>query len=346
MTRSYLPFLDWLKALGMTVIVYGHVTGSWPLVLLPPINSKQLGVALFMFVTGYSLAGERGDRWKIVFKRLFEICVLGILVAAVVSAMALATGNRPQLSNYYPFLGGVNVLMDHFPANPTTWYVGTYLHLIVVWAVALRRLRVTTALLVAVLIGEIVIRAVLMQWAGNYIAYMLLPNWATAFLLGVWYGQQQRTSTSLSGLSALAALIVFFAVWVPISHRLPLDDSFPFMRPLSGSILGLIGVSALVSMLYVGVTWLAFAVTSRSQAPAAVRFIARNTLIVFLAHMPVYYLLVSEFAARIPNRSLRATLFMIICLPGLALVSEGVRYLIRPRELRLSVAARLWPKHV
>lgn len=346
MTRSYLPFLDWLKALGMTVIVYGHVTGSWPLVLLPPINSKQLGVALFMFVTGYSLAGERGDRWKIVFKRLFEICVLGILVAAVVSAMALATGNRPQLSNYYPFLGGVNVLMDHFPANPTTWYVGTYLHLIVVWAVALRRLRVTTALLVAVLIVEIVIRAVLMQWAGNYIAYMLLPNWATAFLLGVWYGQQQRTSTSLSGLSALAVLIAFFAVWVPISHRLPLDDSFPFMRPLSGSMLGLIGVSALVSMLYVGVTWLTFAVTSRSQAPAAVRFIARNTLIVFLAHMPVYYLLVSEFAARIPNRSLRATLFMIICLPGLALVSEGVRYLIRPRELRLSVAARLWPKHV
>lgn len=344
MNRSYLPFLDWLKALGMVVIVYGHVTGSWPLVSLPPIYSKQLGVALFMFVTGYSLAGEKGDGWKIAFQRLFEMVLFGVLVAGIVSAISFAAGGRGQLSNFYPFLGGVNVLMDNFPANPTTWYVGAYLQLIVVWAVALRRLRVTLPLLVAVLIGEIVMRAVLVEWAGNYIAYMLLPNWATAFLLGAWYGQRQRTSTALSGLSALAALVAFLAIWVPIAHRLPLDDSFPFMRPRSGSALGLLGVSTAISMLYAGITWLTFAVTSRYDAPGAIRFIARNTLIVFLAHMPVYYVLVPPFAEWIPNRSVRATVFMIICLPGLALVSEGVRHLIRPRELRLAVAARLWPK--
>jgi hypothetical protein len=255
----------------------------------------------------------------------------------------LATGARPQLSNYYPFLGGVNVFIDAFPANPTTWYVGTYLHLILLWTVVLRRVRVTAPILALSLAGEIAARAALMPGAGSYVAYMILPNWATVFLLGVWYGQRQRTTTALNGPLALAIIVGFLVVWVSVAWRLPLDNyGFPFMGPQAGSPIGFIAMSAAVSMLYIGSAWLTFAATSRYGAPAAVRFIARNTLIVFLAHMPIYYALVPWLSTRVPDRSTRAAIFLIICLPVLAWVSEGVRWLVRPRELRRAVEARWW----
>ena len=39
--------VDWLKCVGMLVIVYGHVAGWAPLAALAPIYSKQLVVAVF-----------------------------------------------------------------------------------------------------------------------------------------------------------------------------------------------------------------------------------------------------------------------------------------------------------
>ncbi|WP_343074996.1 acyltransferase family protein [sulfur-oxidizing endosymbiont of Gigantopelta aegis] len=54
-------FVDWMKALGMFLIVYGHVVGN-PLnifnLISQPVYTKQIGVAFFVFITGWSLANE------------------------------------------------------------------------------------------------------------------------------------------------------------------------------------------------------------------------------------------------------------------------------------------------
>jgi hypothetical protein len=229
-TTGYLPFIDWFKCLGMTLIVYGHVFAWGPLNRLAPINAKQLGVALFLFGAGYSLATDGRGRGRVLFNRLFEVFLFGLGVAALSS---LLTG-RLQPSNYLPFFLGANVLRDAFPANPTSWYLGTYIQLMVLWAAVMARRRVTGAVLACALAAEIVARAAIMQAAGIYTAYMLLPNWATVFLMGVWYGQARSRATTLSfggGTAALALLGIALALWSIGSARLPFEASdAPFMR--------------------------------------------------------------------------------------------------------------------
>ena len=48
MSREYQPSIDWLKAIGLTLIVLGHFADAAMLTLLPPIYPKQIGVALFL----------------------------------------------------------------------------------------------------------------------------------------------------------------------------------------------------------------------------------------------------------------------------------------------------------
>ena len=350
MSRSYTPFIDWLKCLGITVIVYGHLAGWGPFAEFPPIYSKQLGVALFLFASGYSLSAETRHRWQVAFNRLFEVYLFGLPSAVLVSLVAFAAGGRLQTSNYLPFLGGANVLFDHFPANPTTWYLGTYLHIMLLWAVLLRRLRVTRGVLLVSFLGEIVVRAVVMQTAGAFIAYMIAPNWATVFLLGCWCEQRKRAGDAgLLGepwrarhLLAVGTLALVVAGWTLGARTIPFDRSVPFMRlPWGGPAGGALLVSLLVSAVYLGMTELVYLSVAPLPAPRAVRFVARNTLIVFLAHMPVFYVL-EPVVARWPLTSLaRSGLYILVCLPGLALASEWIHGLVRPRGLRERMAARL-----
>ena len=161
-----------MKAIGIAVIVYGHVAHATTVPLTPPVYLKQFGVTLFVFVTGFTLARERRAPRAVVFARLFPIYFYGCLLAAVVMAAGGATGEGLALSNLLPFLGGVNVLLDHFPANPSTWYVGTYVHLLLLWAVLFRRLPITGWTIAAVMAIEITARAVLVAYAGPYVGYM------------------------------------------------------------------------------------------------------------------------------------------------------------------------------
>ena len=68
-----MSFIDWMKVVGMAIIVWGH-TGSDALIRpTEPFNPKQLGVAFFVFVLGFSLAKETRPRPQVVFNRLFPI---------------------------------------------------------------------------------------------------------------------------------------------------------------------------------------------------------------------------------------------------------------------------------
>src|SRR5580765_739839 len=174
-SRPY-PFVDWMKALGMTVIVYGHVAHATTVPLTPPIYLKQFGVAFFLFVAGFTLARERRSAGEVVFNRLFQVYLFGLSLAVLLTILNVVWGGHGVPSNYLPFAAGLNVVVNNFPANPTTWYLGTYVHVLLIWAICLRRIRVRTWMVLAVLAIEIPVRAFLMASAGPFVAYMLVTN--------------------------------------------------------------------------------------------------------------------------------------------------------------------------
>jgi Acyltransferase family len=318
-----------MKALGMTVIVYGHATRAVPLV--PPIYLKQLGVALFLFATGFTLARETRPSVEALVKRLFQLWIFGFVCAAAITVAGAVNGTGLALSNFLPLAGGANVVFDNFPANPTTWYLGTYLHLLLVWAVWLRRVRVRTWMVVAAVAIEIPVRALLIGVAGRYVAYMLLTNWAAVFLLGLARGAEESDQLTGSPVPFVIAGIGGFALWGAAMQRLPFELTIPFMT-LRGwpPAIGAAVVSAGVSAAYLGGATVVFEATRRMEAPAVVRFVARNTAIIFLAHMPIVLALHPVLLAWHVSYPARVAIQLAIGVFGLAAVSEAI-WLITPR---------------
>jgi fucose 4-O-acetylase-like acetyltransferase len=341
MARSSLDFIDWMKAIGMTLIVVGHVAGSFVNDLTPPIYPKQLGVAFFLFAMGFSLARDSRPRWRVVGNRLFEVYLFGIAAAVVLTAIAFITSGAVYASNYLPFLGGINVVFNNFPVNPTTWYIGTYLHFLLLWAVVFRRVSITPSLLAGSIVFEMIARAILVGTLGGFVGYMMVPNWITVFLAGMWYGQRRdvESEASVPGLlTVVAALAIVWAVFVPafVSER-----SIPFMQLGHGSdALTLAITSACVSFLYLSYTWLTFQITRCVRAPALVRVVARNTVIVFIAHMPVFYLLETRLGGWTTSRPLQAIIRLLVCFVALVIASEAIQRIVRPRALRDRILAR------
>jgi Acyltransferase family len=347
--REY-PFIEWMKALGMSVIVYGHVAHGTTEPLTPPIYLKQFGVAFFLFAAGFTLARERRGAIEAVFNRLFPVYLFGISLALILTVFNVLSGGRGAPSNYLPFAAGLNVVFDNFPANPTTWYLGTYVHLLLIWAVWLRRLRVRMWMVVAVLALEVPIRAYLMASAGRFVAYMLFTNWAAVFLLGMVRGGEEpiadepfraapRHDAAARSRAYAIALVAFLAAWASAMQLLPFERTFP-LQSLAGwpIVTGLAFVSASVSLLYFGTTALLFEATRDLQrTPAPVAFIARNSLIIFLVHMPVYYVLTPILAAWTTSYWTRVGIQLFVCLPVLGLLSEGIVAVVRPAALRRPV---------
>jgi len=342
MKRQYLPFVDWMKALGIILIVVGHVAARPINGLTPPIYPKQLGVAFFIFVLGYSLARERRPAPQVFFNRAFEVYLFGVPIALLLSVLTYLERGTLALSNYLPFFVGANVVFDNFPANPTTWYIGTYLHVLLVWAIVFRGRQVRPWVLAVTVPIEVLVRLYLAERAGAYIAYMLATNWASVFVLGTLYGQRSAGSEGKGSLALPAvALAVVVVTWPLVLDPLVTDRSFPFMTlatAVEGA--GRILVPALVTILYVGFSWLVFLASRRLGTPSWVRFLARNTLIVFIGHMPVFYWL--DAAMQGADWWLRSAVNVLVCLPGLALLSEAAWRLTRPRQLRDMVAGKLF----
>jgi len=315
----------------MTVIVYGHVTRAVP--LTPPIYPKQLGVAFFLFASGFTLARDRRPVVQAVFKRLFQTWLFAFVLAAALAAGGAMSGSGLALSNFLPLVGA-NLLFDNFPANPTTWYLGTYLHLLVLWAIWLRRIRVRRWMVVAAFAIEIPLRALLIATTGRFIAYMLLTNWMAVFLFGLAQGAEPDEEIPRSSLPYAVGGIAAIVMWGVATRALPLELTVPFMT-LHGwpAATGLLAVSAAVSALYLCATAVAFEATRRVAVPAAVRFIARNTPIIFLAHMPLFHALHPLLVSWQVGYAPRVAIELFVNLVGLGLVSEAIRSLLERSPL-------------
>src|SRR5262249_39688257 len=126
-----------------------------------------------------------------------------------------------------------NVVFDNFPANPTTWYIGTYIHLLILWAVALRRLWITPGTIILAGIVEILVRATLAAGAGLFVAYMASPTWLPLFPLGLFLGRRPAGASSPSPAGQVLPMLglgLLIVSWATIGGRFDLEPSFPFMR--------------------------------------------------------------------------------------------------------------------
>jgi hypothetical protein len=204
-------------------------------------------------------------------------------------------------------------------------------------------------MLIPVALAEIVIRGFLMERVGLFPAYMLVTNWATVFLLGLVYGHRApeappRATDLVLPLSLVVLLIVGWPrfAWPLLGPR----DSFPFMRFTTGSAVVDLGLtSAAVTLLYTAYTWAIYRITRRLPDWAPVRFFARNTLLIFIAHMPIYFALQPRLASRI-GKSPAIIILFLLCFVGLALVSEAIQRLLRPTALRDRILASGWLRAV
>jgi peptidoglycan/LPS O-acetylase OafA/YrhL len=350
MSPARLSFVDWMKCLGMALIVLGHTGAQNYIDPTPPFNFKQLGVAFFVFVTGFSLARESRGSALVLYNRLFEILLFGWLFALLLSSISWVRHGDLIESNYTPLFLGLNVFFNHFPANPTTWYIGTYLHLLILWALVLRHWQIRPWMVVACALAEVVVRAVLIQVAGNYIAYMLLTNWTTLLLLGMWVGQrrvsQEPAARPSKAMVEIAVLIALVLVFPRLISAVGVAEDFPFQRVVASSLpASLLATSAAVSFLYLVYTALAFRIALHLQEQRAIRFLAENTLIVFIIHMPLIYLLAPTLYAIVPpgpGGTLRmfANLLVFFALPaGISYIVRQVIMPLRWREWLLAQAS-------
>src|SRR5262245_1369340 len=340
--RPQFPCLDWMKPIGIALVVYGHVAHATTVPLTPPVYLKQFGVTLFVFATGFTLARDRKSASAVILSRVFPMYFYGLLVAALVALAGAATGTGLAPGNLLPFFGGVNVLFDHFPANPSTWYVGTYLHLLLLWAWLFRGVRVQWWMIAAAAVVEIIARALLLAFAGPYIAYMFVTSWLTVFVLGMLKGSRTDVSSESSPLPFALLLLGAGFVWAKAAWALGLTPTFPLMTVDGWDIVtSAFTISIGASALYFAVTALVFEVTRRLPAPAVIRLVARNSLIVFLAHMPIFFALNPVLVAAGFSYFSRVAIELAVCGVALTAVSEMISRLGAAEALRAKLLAWL-----
>jgi hypothetical protein len=205
-----------------------------------------------------------------------------------------------------------------------------------------------------ILVGEVIVRAALIQSAGAFVAYMNVSNWITVFALGLVEGRARALpahgtghvvdrGARLSPWTAAAFLVAFVVAWTMTLARIPVRTGFPFMTIALVPQASAFATSVAVSTLYLVCTILTVRAVRSVPAPAVVRFVARNTLIVFIAHMPVYYAVQPVVRAAASGYWTRVLLYLIVGYVALLIVSEVVQRLTNRLRLRERVLSAITP---
>ena len=321
-------FIDWMKASGMLLIIIGHVVGS-PYhifnMVSQPVYSKQLGVCFFIFVMGWSLANENRTSFKVVFDRVFPVYFYGILIAVLLSSIYIFTKNDINESNYLPFFLGINVFFNNFPANPTTWYIGTYLHILLFWYFFIQNREIKKSHIFSAFLIENLIRSTLIATDNSFIAYMLLPNWLTVFMLGSYLHKKKDTCWQPKTIYLIIIWLTALGIWASPLNHLSWDKSFPFRALLSTEAWALPLRSLLISIVYLGNTFVCFEIFRRLPKLNIVAFFAHNSLITFIIHMPLIYAFSGNIYSLFDSFWAQRLSIVIILFIGLAIISEFIQ---------------------
>jgi hypothetical protein len=350
------PWIDWLKVAGMQLILFGHTGGESMLPrFFSPINAKQLGVAFFIFATAFTLTHEKRRGVRVVFERFFEVAYLGIFLCMVLSLIHWYTRGDLLESNYLPYIFGLNVYWENaFPANPSTWYVGMYFHLLCLWAVLLRWIPLNWVTLLIALGTEIFVRAGWLGLQRDYNAYMSVTNWISVFLMGRLAGEHASildtaapTSTAASQWGPPKAswpIAVLAATMLLGNHAivqsLGITHSNPFGRiPTKSQLISALVTSTHITFLYLAFTAIVVCLLARAPENRSIRFLASNTLWVFLCHMPVRDWLTPYYYSLIPGWPRQIFNFFLFFV-ALAYTSKLVRWLLQVGRMKEWVAGR------
>ena len=318
-------FIDLMKAVGMFLIIYGHIVGDPSNLynqLTQPVHTKQIGVAFFVFLTGWGLANNVRPPLRTVFNRIFPFYLYGILCALFLSVLFFFLKNDINLSNYMPFILGVNVFFNYFPANPTTWYIGTYLHILLFWYFFLQGKTIGKRHLVLAFVVENAVRCIFMAWEQDFIAYMMLPNWLTVFLLGMYFHQKQQKSTSPFVLVLIIAWIGVVIFSTSVANVIGFDGAFPFRNMTSDFSLSIPFESLLISATYIVHTLLFFEIARRLPGHSIISFFSRATLITVIIHMPIVFETHRYFYKLFASADVARIVYIFVIYIGTAVVSE------------------------
>jgi hypothetical protein len=139
-----------------------------------------------------------------------------------------------------------------------------------------------------------------------------------------------RSGFAPAYLAALAAIVA--ATSGTVGAMQPTTD-FPFMTFGGGSIGAAAAFSVVVSTLYLSSALLVFKAFEHAAAPAAIRFLARNSLIIVLLHMPLFYLIHPALERAGWSYGARLVIELVLYLPGLAWFSEIVTTAVSPKTI-------------
>jgi len=340
-TVKYQNFIDLMKALGMFLIIYGHVVGDpYNLynLLAQPVHTKQIGVAFFVFLTGWGLANSTRQPLRTVFNRIFPFYFYGILFSLFLSVLFFFLKDNINLSNYMPYVLGVNVFFNFFPANPTTWYIGTYLHILLFWYFFLQGKAIRKRHLAVAFIIENVVRCIFMAWDQDFIAYMMLPNWLTVFLLGMYLHKKRQEPTSSFVFVLIIAWVGVFVFSTGVANVIGFDGAFPFREMTSDFSLSVPFESLLISATYIVHTLLFFEIARRLPGHGVISFFARATLITVIIHMPIILETHKYFYKLFASNDTARIVFVFVIFIGTALISEIIQ---RNVDIK-SVANKTW----
>ena len=224
-----------------------------------------------------------------------------------------------------PFVLGVNVFFNYFPANPTTWYIGTYLHILLFWYFFMQGKPISKRHLVLAFIVENGVRSLFMAWEQDYIAYMLLPNWLTVFLLGMYLHQKQQEPTSPFVFMLITAWVGVFIFSTSVANVIGFDDAFPFRNMTSDFSLSLPLESLLISATYIVHTLLFFEIARRLPGHSIISFFARATLITVIIHIPIIFETAQYFYTLFESKDVARIVFIFVIYIGTAVVSEIIQ---------------------
>ncbi len=143
----------------------------------------------------------------------------------------------------------------------------------------------------AALAIEIPVRTMLIAWAGPYVAYMLLTNWIAVFLAGLAWGARPERQPQRIVLTVLRGARRRSDAWALTMRAVGFTPTFPFMTIDRLAVAGqapwpfLPRCRSCICLQ----PCCTFGAMRRLTAPGPVRFLARNSLIIVLVHMPVFY---------------------------------------------------------
>jgi hypothetical protein len=160
---------------------------------------------------------------------------------------------------------------------------------------------------------------------NSFIAYMLLPNWLTIFMVGSYLHKKKDTYWQPKTIYLIIIWLTALGLWVSPLNNLPWDKSFPFRALLSNEIWAIPFRSLLISIVYLGNTFIFFEIFRRLPKLNIVAFFARNSLITFIIHMPLIYAFSGDIYSLFDSFWAQRLSIIIILFVGIALISEFIQ---------------------